>query len=233
MIRILLIALVMVATSVKSQSNKDYLDFRGRKISVYIINDVIHQLSSIDQGGTLQIKVDNYQAIDSDLSAWSRITGNNIEIVENETAYKIYEIQKKQNTVSDKKFAIIISENGLEELISPLGFAWAAAVSGMDVHIYFQGPAVKIMKKGYKEKLKGISSIFSVFARKGLSKIGHIPPQDKVIELKKLGAQFYLCQPSMDHFKVKKSDLIFSNLVLAEYVTFMEVLNKADIKFYL
>nr|NQU94207.1 DsrE family protein [Bacteroidota bacterium] len=224
--------IIIMTVSVKSQSNNDFIDFSGKKITAFVLNEVVQQLKELGNGDTIQIKVDNYEAIDNDLSAWSRITGNQIEIIESETNYKIYRIDKRERITSNKKFALIISDKGLEELLSPLGFAWAAAVSGMEVHIYIQGPAVKIMKNGYKEKLKGFSSIFSSFARKGLSQIGHIPPQEKIKELKKLGAKFYLCQPSMDHFKVKKSDLIFTDLVIAEYVTFLEVLEDSDIKFF-
>ena len=225
--------LIIMTAAVKSQSMKDYIDLSGKKISAYILNEAVLQLNEIDIGETIKIKVDNYEAIENDLKAWSRLSGNQLEILESEGDYKIFQLEKKKELISNKKFAIIISDKGLEELLSPLGFAWGAAVSGMEVHIYFQGPAVKVLEKGFKEKLKGFSSIFSGFARKGLSKIGHIPPQDKITELKKLGAKFYICQPSMDHFKVKKSDLIFSDITIAEYVTFIEVLNDSDIRFFL
>lgn len=222
----------MTATA-KPQSTNDYIDLCGKKISAYILNEAVERLNEIDIGETIKIKVDNYEAIENDLKAWSRISGNNLEILEIDTNYKIYQLEKKTDPISKKKFAIIISDKGLEELISPLGFAWGAAVSGMEVHIYFQGPAVKVLEKDFKEKLKGFSSIFSGFARNGLSKIGHIPPKDKIKELKKLGAKFYICQPSMDHFRVKKSDLIFSDVIIAEYITFIEVLINSDIKFFL
>ena len=38
-----------------------------------------------------------------------------------------------------KKVAMVISNSGLEELLSPLGFALGAALEGMEVHMYFQG----------------------------------------------------------------------------------------------
>jgi len=231
--RLILTGLIIMTIAVKSQSNNNYIDFSGKKITVYILNEVVQQLIELETGETIRIKVDNYQAIDNDLAAWSRITGNKIEVQENASNYKIYQFEKTKEALSNKKFAIIISEKGLEELLSPLGYAWAAAVSGMEVNIYFQGPAVKIMKKGYKEKLKGFNTLFSRFARKELAKTGHIPPQEKLIELYKLGAKFYLCQPSMDHFKVKKSDLIFTDIITAEYITFLEVLNDSDMKFFL
>ena len=233
--QIILTGLIIITMTaiVKSQSTTDYIDFSGKKITAYILNEAVLQLNKIDIGETIKIKVDNYEAIENDLKAWSRITGNQLEILESDSNYKIFQLEKKREFISNKKFAIIISDKGLEELLSPLGFAWAAAVSGMEVHIYIQGPAVNIMKKGYKEKLKGFSSIFSGFARKGLARIGHIPPQEKIIELKKLGAKIYLCQPSMDHFKVKKSDLIFTDIIIAEYITFLDVLKDSDIKFFI
>lgn len=165
-----------MTVEVKSQSNNDPMDYSGKKITACILNEVVQQLKEIKKGETIEIKVDNYQAIDNDLSAWSRITENPIEIIESKTNFKIYQLEKKEDIISNKKFALIISDKGLEELLSPLVFSWAAAISGMEVHIYFQGPAVKVLKNGFKEKLKGFSSIFSGFARKGLSKIGHIPP---------------------------------------------------------
>lgn len=69
--------------------------------------------------------------------------------------------------------------------------------------------------------------------RKGLADIGHIPPQDKLRQLKELGAQFYICGPSMEHFGVKKSELIFDDAIGAEYLTFMERMQKADIHIFL
>jgi predicted peroxiredoxin len=156
-----------------------------------------------------------------------------LEFLNGEADFKLYKIHTEQEQVRSGKMAIILSNQGLEELLSPLGFVWAAAVSRMDVHIYLQGPAVRILKKGFVEKLNGFNSIFSGFARKGLRTIGHIPLRNKIMELKELGAKFYLCQPSMDHFKVKNSDLIFEEVIIAEYVTFLEVLKDADIRFFL
>ncbi|MBF0202223.1 MAG: DsrE family protein [Desulfamplus sp.] len=125
--------------------------------------------------------------------------------------------------------AVVISNPGLEELLSPLGFALGAALGGIDVYIYFQGPAIKVLKSDFKEKLRGINWLFSGFARDGLSAIGHIPPQEKLKQLKELGTHFYACSPSMDHFGVNKNDLIFDNVIMAEYLTFMEIMNNADI----
>lgn len=128
---------------------------------------------------------------------------------------------------------MIISDPGLEMLLSPVGLALSAALSGTDVFIYFQGPAVRVLKKNFKAKLSGIQKTFSSFARKQMAKAGHLPPQDKLEQLKELGARIYICGGSMDPFGVKKRDLIFDDVIVAEYLTFLEVMDNADIQIFL
>ena len=36
----------------------------------------------------------------------------------------------------------------------------------------------------------------------------------------------------MDHFGVRKDELIFDDAVIAEYITFMEAMHKADVHIY-
>lgn len=128
-----------------------------------------------------------------------------------------------------RRFAAVISGAGLEELLSPLGCALAAALEGSEVSVYFQGPAVRVLSKGFTEHLHGFARPFSRFARAGLSKAGHVPAQEKVRQLQALGARLYLCGPSMQHFKVAMSGLAFREVTVAEYLTFAEVMAGAGI----
>ena len=93
----------------------------------------------------------------------------------------------------------------------------------------FQGPAVRVLAKGFTEKLHGPGRAFSRFARAGLAKAGHIPAQEKIGQLQALGAHLYICGPSMQHFNVAKTDLAFDDVTIAEYLTFMEIMANADI----
>jgi predicted peroxiredoxin len=120
----------------------------------------------------------------------------------------------------------------LFELLAPLGFALAAALEGHDVSLYFQGPAVRVLTIGYVAKMHGLGRPFSRFPRAGLDKVGHIPPQAKLRQLQLLGAHIYACGPSMDHFKVAEADLAFDDVIVAEYLTFMEQMDQADIHVY-
>lgn len=127
---------------------------------------------------------------------------------------------------------MVISSAGLEELLSPLGFALGAALEGIDVNLYFQGPAVKVLTRGFRPKLSGWARPFSRFAAAGMTKSGHIPAQDKLRQLQSLGAHIYLCGGSLEPFKVRREDLIFDDVAIVEYLAFMEIMETADIQLY-
>ena len=55
--------------------------------------------------------------------------------------------------------------------------------------------------------MHGIGRPFSRFPRNGLARVGHISPQEKLIQLQELGARLFVCGPSMDHYKVDPIDL--------------------------
>ena len=128
--------------------------------------------------------------------------------------------------------ATVLSSDGLEELLSPLGFALAAALEGVTVHLYFQGPAVRVLTRRFRPKLRSWARPFSAFAASRLSRAGHLPSRDKLRQLDSLGAHIYVCGPSMDHFRVKATDLIFDDLPIVEYLTFAAIMEKANIHIY-
>jgi predicted peroxiredoxin len=100
------------------------------------------------------------------------------------------------------------------------------------VSLYFQGPAVRALTKGFTEKLPGWRRPFSRFARAGLAKAGHVPAQDKIGQLQSLGGHLYACGPSMQHFHVAPADIAFDEVTIAEYLTFTEAMADADIHLF-
>jgi predicted peroxiredoxin/TusA-related sulfurtransferase len=214
------------------ESAKQSIDVRGKTITTFILYEAVMKLSEMGEGGVLEVVTDAFEPIGSDIRAWCRMTGHGLVGFDKGADQERYYIRKGAPVEQERKLALVISDAGLEELISPLGFALGAAVAGSEVYIYFQGPAVRVLKRGFKETLRGISRPFSGFARKGLADVGHIPPQDKLRQLRRLGASFYMCGPSMEHFGVKKDELIFDDVVVSEYLTFLEVMGEADIRIY-
>ena len=209
------------------------IDMRGKTITPFILYYAVKNLKDMQEGETLEVNTDKFEAIENDINAWSRMTGHRLLEMDTGNNYQRYFIQKVNAQKPERKLAMIISDPGLERLLSPLGMALSAALSGTDVYLYFQGPATRVLKKNFKAKLSGLQKPFSSFARKEMAKAGHLPPQDKLEQLKELGARFYICGGSMDPFGVKKSDLIFDDVIIAEYLTFLEIMDKAEIHIFL
>jgi predicted peroxiredoxin/TusA-related sulfurtransferase len=214
-----------IATSVS-------LDLRGRSITTFIAYETLRRLDGVADGECLELLTDASEEIDNDLRAWCRSRGQELVPVRLTGDSQRYVITKRPLARSGKRFAAVVSDAGLEELLSPLSFALAAALEGGDVSLYFQGPAVRVLAQGFTEHLHGPSRPFSRFARAGLAKAGHLPAQDKLRQLQALGARFYACAGSMRHFRVAKTDLAFDGVTIAEYLTFTEVMRQADINLF-
>jgi len=184
------------------------------------------------EGEVLEFLTDDYEPFRHDVTAWCEAAGHHLISTQSTPQGLSFQIEKGPAKATIGSLALVLSSDGLEELLSPLGFALAAALERMDVHLYVQGPAVRVLARGFRPKLHGWARPFSRFAATGLSKAGHLPAQDKLRQLRTLGARIYMCGPSMQHFKVKAQDLIFDDLPLVEYFTFVTVMREANIHIY-
>ena len=186
----------------------------------------------MDEGDRLEVITDDFEPFGADIAAWCDAVGHRLVESRSENGQMTFLIEKRKPRVKQTSLAMVISNAGLEELLSPLGFALAAALEGTEVHLYLQGPAVRVLVKGYRPKLRGWGRPFSRFAAAGMEKTGHISAQQKLRQLESLGAHIYLCGPSMQHFKVDADQLILKGLPRVEYLSFMPIMEEADIQIY-
>ncbi len=214
-------------------SGVSVVDGRGRSISTAILYEVARAMGGLRPGAVIEIRADVLPAVDSDIRAWCRTTGHELARVDEATDARVYAVRKASVLREQPAWAIVISNPGLEELLSPLGFALAAALAGSPVAIYFQGPAVRVLTGSFSEHLPGWKRPFSGFARRGLDKAGHSPPHEKLRQLESLGARLYICGPSMAHFKVAPDDLFLPGIEIVAYPTFVEQMNAAGVQVFL
>jgi predicted peroxiredoxin/TusA-related sulfurtransferase len=208
------------------------LDLRGKSITTYVVFEAAARLATMAEGEVLEFLSDDYEPFPHDVTAWCEAAGHNLLSSQSTPRGLKFQIQKGPSKATRGSLAVVLSSDRLEELLSPLGFALAAALERMDIQLYVQGPAVRVLTRGFRPKLHGWERPFSRFAATGLSKAGHLPAQDKLRQLRTLGARIYMCGPSMQHFKVKAEDLIFDDLPVVEYLTFVAVMREADIHIY-
>jgi len=219
---------------------------RGPIVSAAVLCELTQALEKLHPQEAVELKTDAFEGLHMDIMAWGRMSGHEVhflvprlkeELVESKDDYHRYIIVKKAETDTDEsipkdKMAIVISSDGLEDLLSPLGFALAGACAGMEVSLFFQGPAVRALRQNFKGRLSSLwCCLFSPFARQAMDKMGHAPPTEKLDSLQDLGAKLYVCHPSMRVFGVKESKLR-ENVVLAEYATFLEAMKDANVILY-
>jgi predicted peroxiredoxin/TusA-related sulfurtransferase len=208
------------------------VDVRGRKITTAIALAVHDRFAELPVGDEVELLTDAFPAIVPDLEAWCRTAGHElIRVSKNGESWQV-RLRKREPQRNDHRVAVVVSHDGLEELLSPLGFALAGALGGAEVAIYFQGPGVHVLAPGFRPRLRGWARPFSRFARAGLEKAGHVAPVEKLQQLQALGARLYACGPSLAHFRVDPDRLAFDGVVVCEYLTFMEVMQQADVQLY-
>lgn len=209
------------------------LDRRGKTISTFVAFDAAAELGSLATGEVLELITDEYGPVVRDIAVWCEAAGHELVATSPTPDGHRFLIAKGAPIAKDTRLAMVISTDGLEELLSPLSFALAAALEGMHVDLYFQGPAVRVLRRGYQPRLSGWGRPFTRFAAAGMARSGHIAAEAKLRQLRSLGAKIYVCGGSMDHFRVAEDQLIFHDLAIVEYLTFMAVMERADVTLYL
>lgn len=208
------------------------VDLRGKTITTYVVYHARAALGELAVGQRLELVTDAYPAMTADIPAWCRMAGHRLVDAFPDGEAHHFVIERGAEPEAGKRLAMIISGDGLLELLSPLGFALGGALEEMDVHLYFQGPAVRVLTAGYRPKLRGWARPFSRFAAAGMARSGHIPAHDKLRQLRSLGARIYACGGSLEHFKVDPASFIFDGVPIVEYLTFADVMAKADVQLY-
>lgn len=208
------------------------LDGRGKTITTFVVFEAAEALEEMSAGEVLEVLTDEFEPFESDIATWCRSVGHALLASEGTAPGHRFLIEKGHPIARDSKLAMVISQAGLLDLLSPLGFALGAALEGIDVQIYFQGPAVRVVTRGFRPKMPGWARPFTRFAQAGMTKAGHIPAQEKLSQLHELGARFYVCGGSLEPFKVKPEDFIFDDMPVVEYLTFMSIMDGADINIY-
>jgi TusA-related sulfurtransferase/predicted peroxiredoxin len=206
------------------------LELPHRTITTSVAYDARCELQNLARGQVLEVVTDDFEPFESDIPAWCEESGHRLLDRERRAGRLHFLIEKGDEGPPGTSLAMVISDPGLLELLSPLAFALAAALEGVEAHLYFQGPAVRVLARGFRARLRGWQRPFTRFAQRGMTDAGHIPAQDKLSQLRNLNAQLYACGGSMQHYKVAKEDFVFDDVRIVEYLTFMSVMKSSDIQ---
>jgi predicted peroxiredoxin/TusA-related sulfurtransferase len=215
-----------------AQSPVKKVDARGTHISTHLLYEVVEELMTLEEGETLELIADDFTALDTDIRSWCGVTGHHLVESQPIAGGVRYVIRRGDPVPTAHRMAVVVSSDRLEDLLSPLGFAVAAALEDLEVSLFFQGPGVHVLEWGFTPQLKGWRRVFSTIARRNLERIGHDHPHEKLRQIRELGGTIYACGPSLERFKIAEDQLVFEHVIVAEYPTFIGEMDGADISIY-
>jgi predicted peroxiredoxin/TusA-related sulfurtransferase len=201
--------------------NEDHLDLRGNGLATDIVARAINRLDTMRAGESLSIEVDADEAIDNDLRAWCDATGNHLLGVHEGADTRTYVIEKGVPVNVVHKMALVLSSSAHGHLAAPLSLAQAAALEGVDVAIFFEGPAVALLTTTFPTR----GSRFRR-SRRAAQRDAH----EQLQQIHDLGGDLYACERSLRQHHVGRADIAFDRVIHAEYLTFLPVMEDADIQ---
>ena len=115
-----------------STATSTSLDMRGKTITTFIAYAAARRLAEMAEGQTLELLTDAGDAIDNDIRAWCRATGQELASAERGDGTCRYMIAQPSSPPPGRRLAAVISDPGLEELLSPLGLSGQSKIGSPD-----------------------------------------------------------------------------------------------------
>jgi TusA-related sulfurtransferase/predicted peroxiredoxin len=206
-----------------SRDSSHHLDLRGHGLTTDIVARAINRLEVMSAGESLSLQVDAGEAIDNDLRAWCEATGNHLLDVSDAGDHRIYVIEKGVPVSVVHRLALVISSRDHDHLEAPLSLALAASLEGVAVSIFFEGPAVNILTASF-----GAGRTRRWFGPRPRSTAAKA--HDRVRQIHDLGGDLYACERALGEFEISPADLAFERIIHGEYLTFLPVMEEADIQ---
>lgn len=196
---------------------------------------VIQELSRKDAEAVVELLIKNDKGMLQDIATWCSTTGYRLICSElGEEGEMRCLIQKGEQKINHKIMTVVISTADLEEVAYPFDKAIGGAVLGMTVNVIFEGAGVRLLKRGYRASLSGFwGRMFTTTVENVMKdKIGWPLPQDAITMLEELGANFYVCGPSLVGYGVREEELLIKNHTLGGTITWVDLLARSNVSVF-
>ncbi len=213
-------------------SRPTVVDVRHTLKSYQAAYSVIQELRRRDSEAVVELLIRNDKGMLKDIATWCSTTGYQLicsELGEEDEMRCL--IQKGERKRNEKVMTVVISTARLEQVAYPFDRAIGGAVLGMQVNVVFEGSGVRLLKRGYRATVSGLwGRVFTTSVEDAMKKNTGWPlPQDAIGILEELGANFYVCGPSMVAFGVREEELVIKNHTLGGTLTWVDLLARSNV----
>jgi predicted peroxiredoxin/TusA-related sulfurtransferase len=196
---------------------------------------VIQELRRKDSEAVVELVIKDDKGMLKDIATWCSTTGYQLICSEpgKEGEMRCL-IQKGEEKRNEKIMTVMISTAGLEDLAYPFDKALGGAVLGMQVNVVFEGAGVRLLKRGYRASISGFwGRVFTTVVENVMKdKIEWHLPQDAITMLEELGANFYICGPSMVGYGVREEELVIKDHTLGGTITWIDLLARSNVNVF-
>jgi predicted peroxiredoxin/TusA-related sulfurtransferase len=196
---------------------------------------VIDELSRKDAEAVVELLIRDDKSMLKDIATWCTTTGYQLICSEpGDDGEMRCLIQKGERKRNDKVMTVVISTADLEQVAYPFDRALGGAVLGMTVNVVFEGTGVRLLKRGYRASASGFwGRMFTAVLETAMKdKIGWPLPHEAITMLEELGANFYVCGPSLVGYGVREEDLVVKSHTLGGTVTLVDLLARSNVNVF-
>ncbi len=156
---------------------------------------------------------------------------NTLRSTEVHTADATHRFTNRKGMRAGHSVGLAISDEDAFALMTPLKFAMQARQRGDSVSLFFYGPAVRAVTRGFEARIGGPARPFDQFGPPTPERGGYMRPELLIAGLKAAGVKLYVCGSSMREFGVTNDDLAFETEI-AEYDSFLSNSETSDLHIY-
>lgn len=211
------------------------IDASGTWKPYMVAYKIIKETVGMENGKNFEVIIKDNKGVLADIKLWCESAGYVFLGSENKDENKLSLFVRKGDAKRDNhKMTVVISTANLEKVLLPFDKALSGAVMGMGVNVFFEGAGVRLLKKDYRSKLSGvIGGIFTGKVEGIMEKdIGWPAPKEAISILEDLGADFYVCGPSMVAYGVKEEDIMVKKYAISAVITAAKLLADSDIHIF-
>ncbi|PVH69433.1 hypothetical protein DL98DRAFT_522188 [Cadophora sp. DSE1049] len=212
-----------------------FVDARHSTSSPTILALLLQKLSPLNPEDMIELATKNNKGLFRDICLWCERTGNQLvtseHTSEDEDIHFI--MQKGQERSRSKKMVAVMSTANLGAVVGVLEKAVGGCVLGMDVSLFFDGTGVRLLQTGYRARCPGIFGRFRTNkVDMALKRQGRLLPKGAIEMLEELGANFFVCGPSLETFGVQEAEISVAKYDVVSGVTLADLLSRGDVNLF-
>ena len=213
---------------IASQYSYNYED---EKTVPIVIKNVRNNLESITDGEIVTVKIGNYKPVRDEVLRYFEYAGHRIVGLEEGESSLTFQIQKGSTNYSGRSLAVLINHSDEKGMHQSLEAAWMAALSGMNVTIYVDGPAVKYLYTATQTSESEQKFLHKTNLNDRIKLIEGMSLDEKICRLNGIGVSVYADAKAMAQQKQSTKNGLCEYVKIDPMINYFSIIEQSEYQF--